>query len=252
MRQRRASDPIHPGVQHEQDTDGGRRRGSARRGRQRRRRDQDRRGRTDDGSVRRLRSADEGRCRAGGQGHQRRRRRQRRDARTLDRRRRVRPEAGRRGRQQALGRRHRVHGRPLLLGLLDPGLRGLRRGRGHHDHSRLDQSDVHRRASGRRRVPRLRPGRPSGRHRGQVPRRQLRRRQEDRDHPRQDRLREGSRRRHAVGARGERRQGGDVRGLHRRREGLHGADHQAQAGEHRRALRRRLPHRGGPDGAPAP
>ncbi len=43
---------------------------------------------------------------------------------------------------------------------------------------------------------------------------------------------------------------GPLRGLHRRREGLHRPRLQAEGGEHRRPLCRRLPHRGRPDHAP--
>ena len=84
---------------------------------------------------------------------------------------------------------------------------------------------------------------------GRLPGRHLRR-QEGRHRSRQDRLRQGPGRRDQEGDERGRPAGGHVRGLHRGREGLLGADLQDEGGRHRRALRRRLPHRGRPDGAP--
>ena len=48
-------------------------------------------------------------------------------------------------------------GRPLLLGLVDPGVAGLCRGRRGPDLAGFDQPGAHRRASGPRRLSRLRP-----------------------------------------------------------------------------------------------
>ena len=76
------------------------------------------------------------------------------------------------------------------------------------------------------------------------------RRPEHRHRPRQDRLRQRPRRRGQEGAQRGRQAGGHVRGHHRRREGLLGARLQAEAGQYRCALPRRLSHRGRADRAP--
>ena len=74
--------------------------------------------------------------------------------------------------------------------------------------------------------------------------------QEHRHHRRQERLRQRPRRRdpqvHERGGQDR----GPQRVLQRRREGLLGAGLQAEGGQHRRALCRRLPHRGRPDQTP--
>ena len=63
----------------------------------------------------------------GGRGHQRRRRHPRPEDRALARRRRLRSQAGRFGRQQVRRRRRQACGRPLQLRRVDPGLGRLRR-----------------------------------------------------------------------------------------------------------------------------
>ena len=61
-------------------------------------------------------------------------------------------------------------------------------------------------------------------------------RPEDRHRARQDRLRQRHRRRGQEGDQRGRQAGGDVRGHHRRREGLFGARLKTQAGQYRRGL----------------
>ncbi len=58
--------------------------------------------------------------------------------------------------EKLVGHESAVRRRPLLLGLVDPGLRRLCRSRRPADHARLDQSEVHR-ARHVEHVPRLRP-----------------------------------------------------------------------------------------------
>ena len=141
-----------------------------------------------------------------------------------------------------------LHGRAFLLRLVDPGLAGLQRGGHPADLARLDQPAAHR-AGLRQRLPHLRPRRPAGHLRRRLRGRQQRR-QQGRGHPRQDRLRQGPRRRVQEAAQRARRRGGHVRGDHRRRQGLHRADHQDEGSRRRPDLSRRLPHRGRPDRPP--
>ena len=106
--------------------------------------DQDRRRRTDHRAERHLRRAAQERRRAGGRRHQRRRRHHGPEDRAVGRRRRVRSEAGRLGRQQVRRRRRQVGRRPLQLRRLDPGLGGLPGSRHHPDHAGLDEPALHR------------------------------------------------------------------------------------------------------------
>ncbi len=103
------------------------------------------------------------------------------------------------------------------------------------DLARLHQSDAHRRTRRAEHLPRLRPRRSAGQRRRQLSR-QAFRRQEHRHHPRQDGLRQRPGRRDQEGAERGRQEGGAVRGLYRRREGLFGAGLEAEAGGCRRAL----------------
>ena len=98
-------------------------------------------------------------------------------------------------------------------------------------------------------LPRLRPRRPARLGGRQLPRHELQG-QERRDPRRQDRLRQGPRRGDQEGDERGRQDGGLRRHHHGRREGLQHRRHQAQGGQDRRGLPRRLPHRGGPHHPP--
>ena len=114
------------------------------------------------------------------------------------RRRRLRSEAGRLGRQQVRRRRREIRHRPLQFRRHHPGLRGLSGERHPRDHAGLDQSDVHR-AQDVEHLPHLRPRRPAGQGRRPLHPQALQG-QEDRRRPRQDDLRQRPRRRDEEGA----------------------------------------------------
>ena len=169
---------------------------------------QDRRRRSDHRGQRRLRRATLARGQSGGRGHQQGRRHPWPEDRGRARRRRLRSQAGRVGRQQVRRRRRQVRGRPLQLRRDDPRLRRLCRERHPVHHPLGDQSESHRpQALGR--VPHLRPRRPAGHGLGRTRARQAQG-QEDRGRPRQDDLWQGPRRRGARQHAQVRRQGSAV------------------------------------------
>ena len=185
---------------------------------------------------------------SGGRRHQRRGRRARQEAQARGRRRRLRSEAGARGRREVRQRQAAVRAGPLLLVVVDPGVGGLCRRRRAADHAGLDQPDVHR-AQALEHVPRLRPRRPAGHGRRRLRRQDLQG-QEHRHPSRQVDLRQRPGRRDEEGAQQGRREGEDVRGLYQGRQGLQRAGLEDEGRQHRRGLRRRLPHRSRPDPAP--
>ena len=134
------------------------------------------------------------------------------------RRRRLRSQAGRVGRQQVRRRRRQVRRRPLQLRRHHPGLRGLRGKRHRPDHAGRDQPEDHR-AQHVEHVPHLRSRRSAGRCGRQLHRRQVQG-QEGRHRPRQDHLRQGPRRRDQEGHERKGPEGSALRRRQHRREGL--------------------------------
>ena len=132
--------------------------------------------------------------------------------------RRLRSQAGGRGRQSDRRPADQVRRRPRLLGLVDSGFRRLCRQQGADDEPGVDQSgadreglsDDHARLPARRRAGRVRRA---------VDRQELRG-QEDRHRPRQARLRQRPGDGRQGHAQQPRRPGSDVRGHQPRREGL--------------------------------
>ena len=109
-----------------------------------------------------------------------------------------------------------------LLGVVDPGLGGLCRGRRPADHAGLDQPDVHR-TQALEHVPRLRPRRPAGHRRRQLTSpRTSRARTSPSSHDKSTYGKgladETKKALNKAGVQGE-----DVRGLHAGRQGLHRA-----------------------------
>ena len=166
------------------------------------------------------------------------------------RRRRVRSQAGRLGRQQVRRRRRQVRGRPLQLRRHDAGLRSLC-GERHPRRSRRPRPT--------RRSPSAACGTPSAPAAATISRARSPattsldevQGQEDRHRPRQDDLRPGPRRRDQEG---DERKGGmkevALRRRQRRREGLFGARLQDQGIRRRPRLLGRPAHRRRPDRAP--
>ena len=188
--------------------------------------------RSDDRPVRRVRRADEAWRRDGGEGHQRQGRRQRRAARARGRRRCLRPEAGGGGRQPVRQRRAsssspgisaRARSIPASAVYNEEGILQISPASTNPTLTEQGFDNVFR-TCGRDDVQ-------------GIYRRQLCRRQQDRhegrDPARQDRLRQGSGRRVQEGAERALASRGDVRGDHRRRQGLHRADHQDEGSRRR-------------------
>ena len=169
------------------------------------------------------------------------------------RRRRLRPQAGGRGRQPVRQQGRGVRRRALLLRLLDPAPRRSTTKKGVLQISPgLDQPQADR-AGLRQRVPGLRPRRPvQGTFAGNyVVDNQRRHQGRGRSTTRPPTARAwptSSRSSSTSAALKET----DVRGDHRRRQGLHRPDHQDEGSRRRPDLSRRLPHRGRPDHAPGP
>ena len=141
-----------------------------------------------------------------------------------------------------------------LLGLVDPGVVGLCRERHAADLAGLDQSEAYRRRGGEgleQRLPRLRPRRRAGPWSPGATSPSITRARRSRSSTTRSPYGKGlaDETKKAMNAAGA--SGGDVRGDQRRRQGFLGARQQDEAGRNRRAdLSRRLPHRGGPAGAP--
>ena len=132
--------------------------------------------------------------------------------------------------------------RTLLLRRLDPGVRGLRGGGRAADFAGVDQSAADR-AGPRQRLSRHRPRR-CARYRGrQLPGRSLGR-QEDRDPSRRHDLRERSRRRDQKAVEQAGRDRSDLPGIRPRKGRLFGRDRCAAGRRDRRAVCRRVSHRG--------
>ena len=153
------------------------------------------------------------------------------------RRRRLRSQAGRLGRQQVRRRRRQIRDRPLQLRRHHPVVRSLSGKRHPGDHAGLHQPEGHR-TQHVEHLPHLRPRRSAGRGRRRLYPQALQG-QEDRRRPRQDDLRQGPRRRNQEGDQQRRHEGSALRRHQHRREGLFGAGLQDQAVGRRSGLLRR-------------